>query len=280
MVASVGIVLAGLVAAAVLPNLLFGGYEPAPGVSPSALPAPPASAPPRATTGPSASAAPTMPAKAADVLRSNPIYALPVRADCPGQSRPDGRAAFRRQVRGLMDCVNAAWRTALAGTAVTFAKPKVKFYDTRASSPCGRLGTAFPAAYCSANQTLYFSIASFEQGRYYRLAVAHFVLHEYAHHVQELAGILGARWALDESAAVTTRRVELQAHCLAHYHLTHSNLGFDSLDRADAEYQFSWTSDPGGHGSVKAERFWGRRGLDGSSVGACNTWKARPSRVK
>ncbi len=231
---------------------------------------------PKPTGSPTA----TMPSDPEDVLKKNPVYAIKVPAECPAQSIPSGKASFRTQVKALVDCENTAWRKALAATPVTFSKPKVVFYNTTQASPCGRLGTVYPAAYCTGDRTLYFSTAAYAQGRYYRLAVAQFVMHEYAHHVQELAGIFDADLALDEKPAVTTRRIELQAHCIAHYQLTHSDIGFSASDRADAEFQFSYTTDAKGHGSAAAERYWGRRGLGGSKIGVCNTWKAPASRVK
>ena len=142
--------------------------------------------------GSGSSSSPTMPAKPEAVLKKNPIYALEVPANCPSQSAPSSRAAFRTQVKALLACENKVWRKALAGTAVTFSQPKVVFYGTRTSSPCGTLGDTYPAAYCTSNNTLYFATAAYAQGRYYRLAVAQFVMHEYAHHVQNLAGLFAA----------------------------------------------------------------------------------------
>ena len=221
-----------------------------------------------------------MPANPLNVLKKNPVYALKVPAKCPYQSMPDSQAAFRKQVGKLVDCENAAWKKALAPTAVEFSKPKVKFYGSSAKSPCGKLGTNFPASYCTGDSTLYFSVQSYVQGRYFRLSVAGLVMHEYAHHVQNLAGIFDATDALDESYAVTTRRIELQAHCMAHYALVVSKVGYNSLDRRELEYQWSYTSDPKGHGSAKAEAYWGGRGLAGKTIGACNTWSVKAARVK
>ena len=67
---------------------------------------------------------------------------------------------------------------------------------------------------------------------------------------------------------------------MAHYAMTHSSIGFGAADRRDAEYQFDYTTDARGHGSPKAERYWGVRGLQAGNVGACNTWKAKASVVK
>ena len=221
-----------------------------------------------------------MPSDPLDVLKKYPVHALKVPARCPGQSMPGSPAAFRKQVGKLVDCANAAWKKALAPTAIEFSKPKVKFYSSSAKSPCGKLGTTFPASYCTGDSTLYFSQQSYVQGRYFRLSVAGFVMHEYAHHVQHLAGIFDAADAMDESRAVTTRRIELQAHCMAHYALRVSGVGYGSPDRRELEYQWRHTSDAAGHGSAKAEAYWGRRGLDGKTIGACNTWTAKASRVK
>ena len=244
----------------------------APTTKPSASPSPGSSP----TSKPTA----TMPSSALDVLKKNPVYALKVPAKCPYQSMPGSQAAFRRQVGRLVDCENAAWKKALAPTAVAFSKPKVKFYSSSAKSPCGKLGTTFPASYCTGDSTLYFSLQSYVQGRYFRLSVAEFVMHEYAHHVQNLAGIFSATDATDESSAVTTRRIELQAHCMAHYALRVSGVGYNSADDREIQYQWGYTNDQSGHGSTKAEAYWGRRGLDGKTIGACNTWTVKASRVK
>ncbi|MFZ0529577.1 MAG: neutral zinc metallopeptidase [Propionicimonas sp.] len=253
------------------------GRLPLPGLHPTATTSPkPGST--STTAGPEPS--PTMPTKPADVLKKNPIYALKVPASCPAQTAPGSSAAFRKQVKALVSCQNKAWKKALAGTAIKFSAPKIEHYSGSTRSPCGTLGTNFPASYCTADHTLYFSKAAFAQGQYYRLAVAEFVIHEYAHHVQSLADIFENTDALDESRASISRRIELQAHCMAQYGLTHSDLGFTAADRADLEYQFGYTSDATGHGSPKAERYWGRRGLAAAKIGSCNTWKAKPAQVK
>ncbi|MGC3995953.1 MAG: neutral zinc metallopeptidase [Propionicimonas sp.] len=268
----VAVVLIGLVGALVVPSLVG---LPARNSSAAGGPSPSSTS---GTPGSQSTAA--MPSDPEVILKKNPVYALTVPAHCPSQQIPNSPAAFRKQVKALMACENTAWRSALAATPVEFAKPKVTFYGSSTSSPCGHLDTTFPAAYCSSDRTLYFSTASYQQGRYYRLAVAEFVMHEYAHHVQELAGIFDSTWVTGEGDSLTSRRIELQAHCMAHYQLTHSGIGFSASDRADSEYQFGYSSDASGHGSVKAERYWGRRGLAAESVGACNTWKVTRAKVK
>jgi len=273
----VGLVLLGLVAVLVIPSLT--DLE-VPGRTPSGTARPTPSGSSTTPGTPSASPTPTMPSDPKDVLKKNPIYALKVPARCGSQSIPASAAAFRTQVKALVNCENVAWKKALASTPVKFAKPKITFYGTRTNSPCGKLGSTFPAAYCSANRTLYFSTASYQQGRYFRLAVAEFAMHEYAHHVQELADILSSSWAMDESSSATSRRIELQAHCMAHYQMTHSGMGYSSADRSDLEYQFGYTNDSSGHGSTTAQRYWGRRGLSGGTIGACNTWSVKPRLVR
>lgn len=233
-----------------------------------------------ASSRPSTSAAATPTPTPAEVLKKNPIYSLKVTGTCPSQRIPSSWKAFQAQVRALVDCENKAWSTALAKTSITFSKPKISFYAKTTDSPCGHLDSNFPASYCSSDHTLYFSRASYQQGRYYRLSVSEFVFHEYAHHVQALTGIFDASVTLSEDEDVTERRIELQAHCIAHYRLTHAGLKFSSADRADVEYQLGFSADAEGHGSAKAGRRWGEAGLNGKNIGVCNTWTAKASAVK
>lgn len=248
--------------------------------APRSVTSPSPSRPPERTS-PTHSAQPTPePALPQEILRHNPIYELAVPARCAKQRIPASQTAFRAQVRSLVECQNKAWSAALADSPVEFRRPDISFYSSSVKTACGRLDTDFPASYCTGDQTLYFSQAAYRQGRYYRLSVAHFVIHEYAHHVQRLAGIFQASSALDESRSQISRRLELQAHCMAHYGLTHSGFGFGDADRRTIEYQFGYTNDPKGHGSTAAERYWGHRGLDASTIGACDTWSAKASKVK
>lgn len=279
------VVVVSLIAALAVPLLTqlpsrHGGSTTAPSAPASGAPTTKPSASPSPGSSPTTKPTATMPSDPLDVLKKNPSYALKVPAKCPYQSMPGSQAAFRKQVGKLVDCENAAWKKALAPTAVEFSKPKMKFYSSSVKSPCGKLGTTFPASYCTGDSTLYFSLQSYVQGRYFRLSVAEFVMHEYAHHVQNLADIFDATDAMDEASAVTTRRIELQAHCMAHYALPVSGVGYNSVDDREIEYQWGYTSDPTGHGSTKAEAYWGRRGLNGKTIGACNTWTVKAGRVK
>ena len=278
------VVVVSLIAALAVPLLTeLPNRQGGPATAPSPTRAAPTTAPtssPSPGPSPTSKPTPSMPSDPLDLLKKNPVYALKVPAKCPYQSMPGSKAAFRKQVGKLLDCQNAAWKKALTPTAVEFSKPKVKFYSSSVKSPCGKLGTNFPASYCTGDSTLYFSDQAYLQGRYYRLSVAQLAMHEYAHHVQNLAGIFDFTDAMDEGSAVTTRRIELQAHCMAHYALTVSGVGYNSIDNREIEYQWGYTNDPAGHGSTKAEAYWGKRGLAGKTIGACNTWKVKASRVK
>ena len=203
--------------------------------------------------------------KPADVLKKNSIYPLKVTGNCPGQRTPSSWKTFQSQVRALIDCENKAWGSALGSVPMGFSKPHVTFYTKSTDSPCGHLGTSFPASYCSANQTLYFSRASYQQGRYYRLSVARVRVPRVRPTTSSrLAGLFTASASLKEDEEITERRIELQAHCIAHYRLTHAGLKFSSADREDVEYQLGYASDAKGHGSAKAGRRWGEAGLDGN----------------
>ncbi|HRA76516.1 MAG TPA: neutral zinc metallopeptidase [Propionicimonas sp.] len=145
---------------------------------------------------------------------------------------------------------------------------------------CGLLGVEFPALYCPLDSTLYFSAEAWRESSYYRLATAELALHEYAHHVQRLAGIYDVLLAASDTVRGLQRRVELQAHCLAMYELASSDIGLSASDVSDLEYQFAWPGDVEGHGSARAKTRWGRRGLGATTAGACNTWTASGDEVR
>lgn len=276
MVLSTTLLIVGLSGGVILAANLLDGSFPAPVIQPSIQPAPGLTPPP--TVEPNPTSEPVKDGQ--ETLTANPIYQLKVTAHCPSQTVPSNQKVFKAQVRELVDCHDQAWQTALEGTGIEFQAPEVEFYSKTVDTPCGKLGSKFPASYCAANQTMYLGKAAFTQSGFYRLATAELVSHEYAHHVQSLSGILGHSRGLEEDTNLTSRRIELQAHCLASYSLTHSGFGFNDSDRNDLEYQFGYTNDAEGHGSVKAERYWGRRGLDAKTLGACNTWKVKASKVK
>jgi predicted metalloprotease len=214
------------------------------------------------------------------VLERNPVYTVSVRPSCPPQREPADEAAYQAQVRALVACLDEAWARALLPTEVGFSAPSVAFYGESLLTVCGLLGVEFPAMYCPLDSTLYFSAESWRESSYYRLATAELAFHEYAHHVQRLAGVYDVLLAASDTVRGLQRRVELQALCLAMYELASSDIGLSATDVSDLEYQFAWPGDVEGHGSTRAKTRWGRRGLGARTAGACNTWTATGDEVR
>ena len=52
------------------------------------------------------------------------------------------------------------------------------------------------------------------------------------------------------------------------------------IDRSFFLELWTHTSDPEGHGSVKAQQYWGPRGLDGQNLGSCDTWSVSKASVR
>lgn len=260
------------------------------GGAPSARPSPVVSAGPMSATGfptglparwnPTPTPTPTATRRPADVLERNPVYTVSVRGSCPPQREPVDEAAFQAQVRALVACLDVAWARALQPTEVEFRAPSVALFGESLLTVCGLLGVEFPALYCPLDSTLYFSAEAWRESSYYRLATAELALHEYAHHVQRLAGIYDVLLAASDTVRGLQRRVELQAHCLAMYELASSDIGLSASDVSDLEYQFAWPGDVEGHGSARAKTRWGRRGLGATTAGACNTWTASGDEVR
>lgn len=215
-----------------------------------------------------------------DRLTDNRLYALSPRGECPAVSQPSDRSAYKEQVVVLLTCLAEIYRPLVERAGGTFSDVEHKFYDNRVESKCGTTTDAY-AFYCEGDDTIYLSNDVYRDRVYGRLVVADVVIHEYSHHVQAMVGILDASRDLSESQAVTTRRIELQVFCMT-YHLFVSIPSFALTVDDQSYFREVWgsTEDAAGHGSVKAQQYWGARGLAASDLGACNTWEVPASRVK
>ena len=141
--------------------------------------------------------------------------------------------------------------------------------------------------YCPGDQTIYIDTEFMgvllnqlgAAGGY--AAEAYIVAHEYGHHVQAMMNFFDESDGLDEKRTVTIRRIELQVFCWTYYVFAH--VPSFELTGSDKEFFLDvWgdTTDAEGHGSVKAQQYWGPRGLDGENLGACNTWAVNADKVK
>ena len=277
---AVGLIVAGLQTLPVLGETLASTPSPsASGTSASRASARPASPTPTVGT-PSASPTPRPSSSGRpDALRNSPLYALSVSGSCPAIESARTRKQYTDQVDGLLTCLAGIFRPRVEQAGGTFRAVRHTFFGKRADSPCG--ASSAYAFYCEANRTIYFSNQVYANRSYARLLVSEVVIHEYLHHVQAMMNMFDAAAELSEPRAVTTRRIELQVFCWTYY--VFANVESFELTAADLRvFKRIWgsTQDPKGHGSVKAQQYWGPRGFDATTLGACNTWTASRDRVR
>lgn len=205
---------------------------------------------------------------------------------------PDDTASMRRFIVAMGDCLDKLWATEFARAGISFAPPARVLWTRPGTGPCGSYPAAGSAAFfCSANDAIYVGLshivtASNDAPGWAYSIYASVYAHEYGHHVQDRAGILGygdraeGRAATGTARAMVSRRIELQANCFDGVYLgTYAGslpvsprqrriVVRDSHDRGDDGHG------SGGHGSRKHYGDWLRRGMGAARPGACNTWLA------
>jgi predicted metalloprotease len=257
---------------------------------PAAEAAPPASrAVPPPAKAPSAAKVPLAKERAAPSGRAaataSPLYrvgAMPKVRCRAGQIQPGSAASYRFFMTGVNRCLNLAWKTQFKKARLPFSPPKLRFVTSQVSSPCGRWPTGAGGYYCSVNRTIYIGVTRKILKDAYGPNHAQFMAHEYAHHVQQLAGILPyygqSSWHAKPSARLAlSRRLELQADCLASAFLREAAGSLSvTLQHWDAMVQ--WISANGDktwprndHGKGRNQAYWMERGFASGSPASCNT---------
>jgi uncharacterized protein len=221
-------------------------------------------------------------------LAKNPLYRvgkLPA-SRCPEpQHAPTSLVSARAYYTEFLGCLNKAWAPAIRKAGFSFQPPKLMVTEGRsASSPCEY--TDGLAYYCDG--IIYMDAAT--DIAYYKedqeramIWMAFNFGHEYGHHVQALTGILDARYERAvtlngvDAALEESRRVELQASCLAGVYLGADRDWFpitgDWAD--DYDYLVHHTRDPEhDHGKRANHGQWSIAGLDAAEPAACNTYLA------
>ncbi len=213
-------------------------------------------------------------------LTDNALYRLKVSGSCPTIQKAPSKDAYKNQVGTLLTCLARIYQPLVERADGRFAPVQHIFYGNRIDTPCGRQTDAY-AFYCERDATIYLSEKVYSDSRYSRLAAADTVIHEYGHHVQSMIGIFDAADALSESREVTVRREELQVYCWTYYVFASlRSFELTDIDRSFFLELWTHTSDPEGHGSVKAQQYWGPRGLGGQNLGSCNTWSVSRASVR
>ncbi len=89
----------------------------------------------------------------------------------------------------------SAYASSVKAAGFTMTRPDVRIYTGTIQTPCGQGLKGYPVFYCGSNETIYSSAGSTaEYGETLRLGGYWIVFHEFAHHVQQRAGVLAAAY--------------------------------------------------------------------------------------
>lgn len=219
---------------------------------------------------------------------ANPLYrtgTLPDLRCTTGQIRAGSAASYKIFMTRVNRCLNLMWKTQFRKAKLPFAQPKLRFVTSKVSSPCGRWPSGAGGYYCSSNRTMYIGVTRAVLKNPYGPNHAQFMAHEYAHHVQQLAGIMNyygqSVWRARSSTKLAfSRRLELQADCLGSAFLRQvaddlpvDQEQWDAMVRwVDENGHKSWPTND--HGKGRSQAYWMERGFNAGSPSACNTWTA------
>ncbi|WP_158882539.1 neutral zinc metallopeptidase [Amycolatopsis anabasis] len=199
--------------------------------------------------------------------------------------------ALREYYQAEVGCLDTAWKAALEQVNEPFEPTELEI-EVPSSSACGAAPSKEEATayYCGGDRTIYMPRDRLlEDAGVIQSAHLALLAHEYAHHVQELSGIMGALEDKEREITKGTpedlelgRRLELQANCFAGMFIAAAaGRGSVSKSLADkAMIEFGYVEDSDSHGTRQHQVKWARAGFDGKHTSACNTWTAPAGDVR
>lgn len=247
------------------------------------------------------------------LLTANPLYAqklaTPIRCELSNPNmnlETASDAEVKTYIDELMACNMRVWDQPFRDThRFELVRPVVNIYHDSVSTPCGggeRMGPN--AAYCPANQQVYFSRQI--QTLHPNLAIItrphvidEIMAHEFGHSLQGRSLILQASYYKqrqgDRAAALElNRRAEVQADCFAGMYLqaVAQSVGYTQADidtimesvRLGGDDNLrDRPDDPGvtgDHGHGASRLYWHQVGLTSTDIGRCNTYSAPAEYVR
>lgn len=182
-----------------------------------------------------------------------------------------------------------------------YPEPKLVLFSGGAGSACGFAQSATGPFYCPGDRKIYIDLSFYrELSERFKapgdFAQAYVLAHEVGHHIQNALGVLdevaslkrGMSQAEQNAAQV---RIELQADCFAGVWAHHAQRTKQILEPGDIEEALRAASAVGDdriqrqtqgyvvpdaftHGTAEQRARWFRRGFDGGSMNACDTFEA------
>ena len=218
-----------------------------------------------------------------------------------GGSRPElgSGGDGKRFVAVVLADTEDIWTKLFKDMGRTYVPPKLVLFRDGIRSGCGLASAQMGPFYCPANRKIYIDLSFYEMlKRRFRapgeFAQAYVIAHEVGHHIQNSLGQLAKVQQLQAAASGTQRnalqvRVELQADCYAGVWAKNTDrinktlepgdmesairaaeaIGDDAIQKSTRGYA---VPDSFTHGSSEQRVRWFKRGYDGGSIGACDTF--------
>ncbi|MEC3955663.1 neutral zinc metallopeptidase [Nocardia sp. CDC153] len=234
-------------------------------------------------------------ATADNPLLTNPDYTL-LPAKCAYTQWGTQVDVARKFFQTAADCLYSAWKPLFDKMNLPFEQPKLNVSATTSgiTTLCTGNSSNFAAFYCSADMTIYMPISQLQTDLFGNNWVVYLSVfaHEYGHHVQAQAGILGKVHSQRRDAGARSdlglelsRRTEQQAQCFDGMYLSSSSNG-GSLSSAqigvaknDAYHRGDAPGDMRDHGTAQNMGDWFVIGYDKDRAMACNTFSVPASKV-
>jgi hypothetical protein len=198
----------------------------------------------------------------------------------------------------VLNDAQATWTRILAAQGVPYRHAKLVLFRNSIDSACGMAQSATGPFYCPEDEKVYIDLGFYRElkdrfGAPGEFAEAYVLAHEIGHHVQKVLGIESkgrtAQLQSPASKGAISQEIELQADCFAgvwgHSTEQRNLLDPNDLDSAlkaaaavgDDRLQKMATGhvnpDTFTHGTSAQRTQWFKRGFDGGTIGACNTFQ-------
>ena len=199
------------------------------------------------------------------------------------------RSDVQKSADAILVCLERAWKPVVERAGRSFSPTTVYVMASGMQTGCGDFDGDADGFYCPINSDIYIDWTQHVEDkpadrRYVSAYLLYVMAHEYGHHVQQLTGIMPYyEERLDrtagEASAEQTRRLELQASCLAAAFLGANQDTLDLHDDRLEAYEDGAYFGDSEHGSDKDNTYWSDAAFAAKSPSACNTWAAAAKRV-
>lgn len=219
-------------------------------------------------------------------------FGSPVAADPARTAREKPQVEF---VSFVLDDAQKTWTQLLPQSGVRYRHAKLVLFRDSTPTACGGANSATGPFYCPGDEKVYIDLGFFDElknrfGAPGEFAEAYVIAHELGHHVQKILGIEANARRLQQggNANAVSVKIELQADCFAGIWAKTTEQR-NIVDQSDIQQGLAAAAAVGDdrlqkmatghvspetftHGSSAQRMQWFQRGLDGGTVGSCDTF--------